>query len=527
MKLAAHMMTPDTTLEKAFNALKRGNAGDAELLCKRFLRAYPNHFGALNLLTVALMAMERFEEAEHHISKAVALDQRSDSSFYNYGTILKRRARPTQAIEQFDRAIKLNPKHVKAWSNRGACYAEIGQYDRAITEFDKSIEIDPSYFDAYYNKGNALSALDKPEEACAAFDKALSLNSASAEAHNNRGMALQELKRLEESLASYNKAIALKSDYAYARWNRGLNYLLSGAFENGWRDYEQRPLKRGGSGRRAFLKPLWIGGEAISGKTILVHSEQGLGDTIQFCRYVTLLSDLGARVLFAPQKPLQALMGTIDDRVEIVDVEDEALAFDFYCPLLSLPLAFKTTFETVPGKAPYLRVEPDRIRHWADRIGGDGLKIAVCWQSGAAKPDPGRSFPLAELFEISQIPGVRLIGIHKGDGLAQLQGLPEGMRVETLGEAFDGGDDAFLDTAAVMKICDLVITSDTAVAHLAGALAAPTWVALKHVPDWRWMLDRSDSPWSPTMRLFRQSTRGDWKSVFGEINKELRPLLKM
>jgi tetratricopeptide (TPR) repeat protein len=519
------MMMPDTTFEKAFNALKRGNAGDAELLFKQFLRAHPNHFGALNLLTVALMAMERFEEAEHYISRAVNLDQRSDSSFYNYGTILKRLGRPTQAIEQFDRALKLNPRHVKAWSNRGACYSDIGQYDRAIADFDKSIEIDASYFETYYNKGNALSALDKHEEACAAFDKALSLNPASAEAHNNRGMALQELERLEESLASYNKAITLKSDFAYARWNRSLNHLLSGAFENGWRDYEWRPLKRGFSGERAFLKPLWVGGEAISGKTILVHWEQGLGDTIQFCRYISLLSDLGARILFAPQKSLQALTGAIDDRVEIVDVEDEGLQFDFYCPLLSLPLAFKTTLETVPHRTPYLRAQPDRIRHWANRIGSDGLKIGVCWQSGAAKSDVGRSFPLAELLEISQIPQLRLISIHKGDGLAQLQGLPAGMRFETLGDEFDAGGDAFLDTAAVMKVCDLVITSDTAVAHLAGALAAPTWVALKRVPDWRWMLDRSDSPWYPTMRLFRQSRRGDWASVFSEIKRELTSLL--
>ena len=257
-----------------------------------------------------------------------------------------------------------------------------------------------------------------------------------------------------------------------------------------------------------------------------MHWEQGLGDTLQFCRYVCLLERAGAKVLFAPQKSLRRLMRSLSATVEIVDEADPALAFDVHCPLLSLPLAFKTDLASIPGKSPYLGVEDGLVERWRERIGRHGFKIGICWQGATSKIDAGRSFPLAALHPIARLPGVRLISLHKGAGEAQLQSLPEGMTVETLGADFDAGPDAFLDSAAVMKNLDLVISSDTAIAHLAGALAVPVWIALKHVPDWRWMLDRADSPWYPTARLFRQRVRDDWSDVFVEIEKELSMLVK-
>jgi hypothetical protein len=192
---------------------------------------------------------------------------------------------------------------------------------------------------------------------------------------------------------------------------------------------------------------------------------------------------------------------------------------------MSLPLAFGTDGTSIPGEVPYLRAEPDRAARWRERVGERGFKIGICWQGRPGKEDRGRSFPLAALAGVARLAGVRLISLHQGDGSAQLSGLPAGMRVETLGEDFDAGPDAFLDTAAVMTLCDLVVTSDTAIAHLAGALGITTWLALMALPDWRWLLDRSDTPWYPTMRLFRQKTRGEWEPVFREIEDEVRRLV--
>ena len=214
-------------------------------------------------------------------------------------------------------------------------------------------------------------------------------------------------------------------------------------------------------------------------------------------------------------------MRGLDGECELVDENDPSLEFDYHVPLLSLPLAFKTDLSTIPAKASYISVDANRIDNWRERLGVHGFKIGICWQGSKNKIDLGRSFPLSQFLTLSKIPGVRLISLHKGEGEAQLADLPTDMTVESLGADFDAGADAFLDTAAVMKCCDLVITSDTSIAHLAGALGARTWVPLQFVPDWRWFLDRDDSPWYPTMRLFRQQSRGDWCGVFARMAESL------
>jgi hypothetical protein len=228
--------------------------------------------------------------------------------------------------------------------------------------------------------------------------------------------------------------------------------------------------------------------------------------------------------LFAPQRQIVELAKTMDCAFTIVDADNRDFDFDYHCPLLSLPHAFKTTLETIPVPIPYLKADTDRIEKWRSKIGTDGFKIGISWQGSTGHIDLGRSFGVSEFDGLSKIDGVRLISLQKGGALAQLDSLPAGMTVETLGDDFDEGSQAFLDTAAVMKSCDLVITSDTAVAHLAGALGIKTWVALQFVPEWRWLLERQDSPWYPTARLFRQRSRGDWKSVFQQMEAEMRSL---
>ena len=252
-----------------------------------------------------------------------------------------------------------------------------------------------------------------------------------------------------------------------------------------------------------------------------MFTEQGLGDTIQFARHASLLVERGALVtLLAPAK-LHRLLRRADANIEVIG-SPKGKSFDFQCPLMSLPFHLGTNERTIPNKVPYLKAEEDRVAHWARVIGDGGLKIGIAWQGRPNRSlDRGRSIPLAEYARLARLPGVRLISLQKNEGLDQLSTLPAGVTVETLGPEFDDGPDAFIDCAAVMSHLDLIISSDTSIAHLAGALARPTWLALKYVPEWRWQLDRRDSPWYPTMRLFRQDTDGDWKSVFAKIEQEL------
>lgn len=255
-----------------------------------------------------------------------------------------------------------------------------------------------------------------------------------------------------------------------------------------------------------------------------MRSEQGFGDTIQFSRFVGLLAERGAHVLFAPHRPLCRLMASLDAAFELVEDAAAATGFDREISLLSAMHVLGTTRDSIPARVPYLRAEPQRVAAWKEtlqRRPGD-IIVGICWQGGKGPIDRGRSFPLHQFHAISQLPNVRLVSLHKGEGEEQLAGLPPGMRVETLGPGFDAGPGAFLDTAAVIGLCDLVITSDTSVAHLAGALGAETWLALKYVPEWRWQLDRRDSPWYPTMTLFRQAAEGDWDGVFRHIARHLR-----
>jgi hypothetical protein len=300
-----------------------------------------------------------------------------------------------------------------------------------------------------------------------------------------------------------------------------------GCFEQGLLGYEWRKKRDGSLAERSYpSQPLWTGAEEIKNKVLLVYCEQGLGDTIQFSRYVRLAEGMGAKVILSAQNALARLLKSLSPTLEIIDFDAAPPRFDYHIPLLSMPMAFKTDQKNIPMSVPYLRAEPDRVATWRGRIGDDGYRVGVCWQGNKLAPaDIGRSFPVRHFESLSKIPNVRLICLQKNTGLEQLADLPPGMKLETFAEHLDTGPDAFIDTAAAMENLDLIITSDTATAHLAGALGRPTWVALKYSPDWRWLLDRSDSPWYPTMKLFRQKSYNDWANVFLDLEAELRSRL--
>jgi tetratricopeptide (TPR) repeat protein len=494
---------------------------DAVRAYEEVLRRSPNHFDALHMLGVVAIQNERYQAAAELIARALQQKPGEAAAHNNFALALMRLGRIEEAVRSYERVIAARPDSVDTHSHYASALAELGRLDEALESCNRAIELRPEAALGYLSRALVLRSMQRAEEALASCEKATQLQPEWAEAWDKRGAALRDLLRLDEALACFGKAIELRPEFALAHMNAGMVHLLRGGFDRGWSSYDRRNMPGGPVAGRAWRKPRWRGEETLAGKTLLVWSEQGLGDTIQFCRYASLLRAKGANVILSVQECLRALLGGLDAQIQICSEADAPPEFDFHCPLVSLPLAFGTTEGTIPRAVPYLKVDAERALRWQDRIGRGGFRIGICWQGSKLPIDVGRSFPLSALDTISRTPGIRLISLQKGYGCEQLDSMPAGMRVEVPGDGFDAGPNAFLDTAAAMASMDLVITSDTAVAHLAGALGRPTWVALKHVPDWRWLLEREDSPWYPGHRLFRQKQRGAWDDVFRRMQEAL------
>jgi len=508
-----------SNLGKGLRDLKRPEAALASF--EKAIALKPDFADAYNKRGIVLRELDRSETALTSYDMAIALKPDFAEAYYNRGNVLQDLKRFEETIASFEQAIALKPDFAVAHNNLGNVQRWIERPQEALANYDKAIAIRPDFAEAYDNRGTALRDLERPDEALVSCNKAIALEQDFADAYNNRGNALRELKRPEEALASFDKAIALKPSYVEAHWNKSLCLLQMGRLEQGLEIYEWREKREKPIAACSGARPLWLGEEDIDGKTLMIHWEHGLGDTIQFCRFAKLAEARGAKVIMSVQEPLRGLMTQLSPTIEILGGHEKSPNFDFQIPLMSLPLAFATTREKIPAEIPYLRVEQERVNKWKKRLGDDGFKIGICWQGSINKIDIGRSIPLTNFYNISWVPNVRLISLQKYEGTEQLENLPEEIKIETLGADFDSGPHAFLDAAAVMESMDLIITSDTSIAHLAGALGRPTWVALKHVPDWRWMLEGESSPWYPTLRLFRQKVRGEWKPVFDDMLKEL------
>ncbi len=417
-------------------------------------------------------------------------------------------------------ALEIRPKYAEAHNNRGNTLQELKRFDEALESFERALEIRPDYAEAHNNRGNTLQKLGRFDEALEGYERAVAIRADYAEAFNNRGNALQELVRFDEALASYERALAIRPDYAACHVNRAFLLLQTGRFAEGWQGYEWRRKIDSGGTARPLSGPEWTGGDT-NVERLLFYSEQGLGDTIQFSRFACSVAASGKEVLLEVQPSLGGLLDGLEG-VKVIRNGAVLPEHDAELPLMSLPHVLGTTPETMPGNLPYLFAEPARVEAWAKRLPAGQFRVGIVWQGkSTADIDIGRSIPLRAFARLCRIPGLTLISLQKYDGAEQLAHLPPGMTVETLEAEFDAGSDAFLDCAAVMMNLDLVISSDTAAAHLAGALGRPVWIVLKHVPDWRWMMDREDTPWYPTARLFRQARRGDWDEVFERIAGEL------
>ncbi len=393
-----------------------------------------------------------------------------------------------------------------------------GAYPRALQALERLTAIHPKLAEAHYGKGCVLGMMERYEDEMAAYRCAIALNPNFAPAKVNLGVALRDLHRFEEALQQFALAIDIDPNYAAARTNRAQTNLLLGNFEPGWREYEWRWLD-GGAAHGFDSQKLWTGEQSIAGRTVLVHFEQGLGDTLQFVRYVDLIVQAGARVVLRVQKALLPLLHAYPGTAQVIGENDPVPDFDLHCPLLSLPAALKTGATDIPGAIPYLHADPQKSAHWREIIGGvtDRPRVGIAWAGLRTPSEHGnRSMRLAELAPLLAA-NAQFVSLQKDVPHADRQSL---RKLDSLLDVSNRLR-TFADTAALVSQLDLVISVDTSVAHLAGALGTPVWIALLFTPDWRWQMNRSDSPWYPQARLFRQAVRGDWTEVIDRLKTAL------
>lgn len=555
----------DNMLRQAVALQQNGAFAEAEELYREILELKPRHFDALQLLgalalqagrlpegidlltkavainakqapihsnlAYALNALQRFDEGLASANRALALQANFPDALNNRGNAQAGLNLPAEALGSFDRAIALMPDFAQAWNNRACVLRDLGRPADALASCDRALALQPNYPDAWSNRGNALSDLNQPQEAQLSYRRALELAPAFADAWNNLGLTQIDLNEHAQALISYERALAVNPASAETHWNEALCLLQMGRLEAGWQKYEWRwERSRLRESKRRFAEPLWLGDFPLDGKTILLHAEQGLGDTLQFCRYAALVSKLGAKVVLEVPPELMRLMSTLDSVDQWVESGQVLPPFDCHCPLLSLPLAVKTDIASIPSKTPYLFADAQAASQWRDRIeaqSGDRLKVGLVWAGGnrphiaeLRKNDARRSITFERLAPILDVPNVQFFSLQKGPAAQQLPRNESNHRIVDYTEELDD----FADTAALVANLDLVISVDTSTAHLAGAMDKPVWILNRFDTCWRWMLERTDTPWYPRATLFRQPVLGDWDSVIQAARNALAAL---
>jgi Tfp pilus assembly protein PilF len=526
----AHLMQ---TIGQAVALHQQGRLDEAEKLYARALKLQRDNFDALHLLGVVdpkspdalsnlgmvLNTLKRGPEALAALDKALALAPGHLDALNNRGNVLLDLKRPEDAVKVFDAVLAAAPSHLQARINRGNALTEMGRAEAALVDYDAALVTAPNHPLAHYNRGNALRLLGREPEAIVAYERALTAGPQHINAWLNRGHALAALNRHQDAITSYDRALALQPDHADAHFNAAMSLLTVGAYARGFQEYEWRWKRTGMAGRKEFRRPPWLGDAPLNGKTIVLHAEQGLGDTVQFARYVPQIGRMGARVVLEVPGELKPLLAGLDGVAEVVVRGERLPPYDLHCPLGSLPLACKTGVSNIPAAIPYLRAPETHLAKWRARLEQlPSPRVALAWSGRAAHPnDRNRSVSLAELKPLLSAPGVRFISVQRelrDDDAAMLSREP---RIAHVGaELYD-----FADTAAVLSLCDLLVCVDTSVAHVAGALGRPVALLVPFQPDWRWMLDRDASPWYPNIRLYRQSAPRDWGGVIASVRAGL------
>ena len=488
------------------------------------LAAQPDFPEALCSGGYILQSTGHFDGALAFYGRAIELDPDYFDALFNRGCLHFALSRLDLAVADFARATELQPTDAGSPSNLGAALYQSGRLAESVEVLQKALALDPALVEAELNLGSALRRLGRDDEAHEAFLRAALLKPDCAEAYCGLGIVARAKGEFKEAMDYYDCALAFDPKLEEALSSKGTLQLLLGNFEEGWEGYEsrwidgQRPVPVSDA-RFDLAHP-----ETTAGKRVLVVNDHGLGDTIQFFRYVKLLSDHGAEVTCAIPAKLQRLLATSGAKVAWRDTNDFTGAFDATIAISSLPRAFATVEKTIPADVPYLAADAERAEFWRGHMPGKGFKVGLCWRgSQDFRVDPRRSISPSALAPLASLPGVELYALHMDVGADELPAAVR-ERVHVFGDGFDRGSDAFVDTAAVMANLDLVVTCDTSIAHLAGALGRPVWVTLRHIAEWRWMLERADSPWYPTMRLLRAKTGDDWFELFKHIANDIAVL---
>jgi tetratricopeptide (TPR) repeat protein len=503
----------------------QGRTEDALRHLRRVVELEPASGEAHNDVGAMLLDMDRTAEAENCFRQALKFLPKFPEAWLNLGRALRRLRRAPEAETCFRQVAELWPDSVEAQEDLGIALSDQGRIDEAFACFHHALRMAPERADTHYNIGHAMQLEGRFVEALEPLQHSLKLKPNFPEAWNNmggcflgQGVTHCDDADLDEAERCYKRAIELKPQYAEAHANLAVLHLLRGRFEDGWKEWEWRWRGKESMLHR-YRRPLWRG-EPLDGKTILLHTEGGLGDTLQFFRYVRLLHDQGARVLLQCPKSLLLVLSGFPGVELLASDAQHVPDFDIHAPLMSVPGIVGTTSTSIPAAVPYVLADPERTAFWKHKLSSShGLKVGIAWQGNPEYlGDKRRSVPLAYFEPLAQIPGVRLFSLQMGRGREQLEKVAADWSISDLGLPFS-------ETAAVMMNLDLIVTSDTVVAHLAGALARPTWLAVCYTPDWRWFLRRADSPWYPTMRLFRQPGPDQWTAVFESMAAHMHTLL--
>ncbi len=518
--LALDPRSVDTLYNLGNTCQELGRLERAVAYFERALRLRPDAVELHNNLGSALQDLGRLDEAVACYRRAFALRPDAVDTLDNLAGALRAQRQLDAAEAEHRRALALRPNRIESHLGLGLVALDRGLPEDALAHCRRALALAPDHPAPHINIGVALVELGRADEAAAHYRRALAAQPDRAETHNNLGIALEHQGRYGEALACYARALALRPDYAQAHFNRAHALLLTGNFAEGWQEYEWRFAVAGYD--RNFGRPLWSG-EPLAGRTILVHAEQGFGDTLHFVRYVPAVAERGGRVVIEAPRELVRLLRTVAGAAAVVAAGERLPEFSCHCPLLSLPRALATNFSTIPGAVPYLRVPPEASAAWAERIAaapgldiGPGLRVGVVWAGTTQRVADIRM--LQPLFDVA---GASWFSLQVGDRAGDLS-LLDGVNIVDLASWLDD----FAETAAAICRVDLVLSVDTAVAHLAGALGRPTWLILPYNPDWRWLLERADSPWYPTARLFRQKRPNDWSGVISDVAAALAQLVR-
>ncbi len=552
-------------LTQAIAFHQQNNLEGAREIYASILSAHPNDFDTLFLLGTVNLQLNNFSESVTLLSKAALIDKSYPEVFFNLALAHEKLEQFDKSLKNYEFAILLQSNYVEARINYGNLLITLKQYGEALKNYDSLISLNPNYAEAYNNRGNIFQALLKMDEALSNYDKAISLNPNYAEAFNNRGNIFKYLGKISEAQNNYSHALSLNPNFLPAlynsavnsfdqgdmngaiklykeliaidpkhpdgNWNLSICYLMIGNYELGWQQYEYRwqtPRAPFYQNRRFYSKPLWSGKESLENKIILVYFEQGFGDTIQFCRYVFLFHqlELGAKVILQVQRPLFGLLKCLGDAINLIPDDCTPPSFDYHCPLLSLPLAFETNLKTIPNYYQYIQPNQNKVDYWKNKLGlKTKSRVGLAWSSTSNfKDDFKRSMSFKQFTSLfpDNYDDFEFICLQKEIKSCDQETFLSANSIQFFGDQIED----FSDTAALISQLDLVISTCTSIPHLSCAMGIPTWILLSHVPDWRWLLERTDSPWYPSATLYRQKLPGDWNQVLQDMKYKLSNLSK-